>query len=74
MLGHVQRGGTPTAYDRVLATRYGLYASELAHRGAFGTMAALDGAEIRSVQLSDAVAEPKTVPKGLSELAAIVSG
>ncbi len=74
VLGHVQRGGTPTAYDRVLATRYGLYASELAHRGEFGTMAALDGAEIRSVQLCEAVAEPKTVPKGLSELAAIVLG
>jgi 6-phosphofructokinase 1 len=74
VLGHVQRGGTPTAYDRVLATRYGLHASELAHAGRFGTMSSLCGASIVSVPLADAVAEPKLVPKELSELAAIVSG
>ena len=74
VLGHVQRGGTPTAYDRVLATRYGLFASELVHRGEFGRMAALRGAEVVSADLAAAVAEAKTVPKELLELAAIVSG
>ena len=74
MLGHVQRGGTPTAYDRVLATRYGLHASELAHTGQFGKMASLSGAEIRTVDLADAVAKAKTVPEELSALVAIVTG
>ncbi len=74
VLGHVQRGGTPTAYDRVLATRYGLFASELVHRGEFGKMASLAGTEVRAVDLALAVGEPKTVPKQLSDLAAIVSG
>jgi 6-phosphofructokinase 1 len=70
----VQRGGTPTAYDRVLATRYGLFASALVHRAEFGKMASLAGTEIRAVDLALAVDEPKTVPKQLSDLAAIVSG
>ena len=62
VLGHVQRGGTPTARDRVLATRYGLKAADLAHEGRFGAMAALQGDEIVAVPLADAVAELKTVP------------
>ena len=74
VLGHIQRGGTPTSYDRVLATRLGLFASELAHGQQFGKMAALSGAEIVAVELAVAVAEAKTVPKEFSELAAIVSG
>jgi len=74
VLGHTQRGGSPTAHDRVLATRFGLHASELVHAGRFGQMAALVGAEIESVSLGDAVARSKTVPAALSELAAIVSG
>ena len=74
VLGHIQRGGTPTAYDRVLATRYGLFASDLVHRGEFGRMAALYGDEIRSVELAAAVAQAKTVPPELSDLAALVSG
>jgi ATP-dependent phosphofructokinase / diphosphate-dependent phosphofructokinase len=52
-LGHVQRGGTPTATDRVLATRYGVKAAELAITGEFGRMAALHGAEMTSVPLSE---------------------
>ena len=52
-LGHVQRGGTPTATDRVLATRYGVTAAELAIAGKFGRMAALHGAEMTSVPLAD---------------------
>jgi 6-phosphofructokinase 1 len=62
VLGHVQRGGTPTARDRVLATRFGLKAAELAHEGRFGRMAALQGDTIGDVALEDATSELKTVP------------
>jgi phosphofructokinase-like protein len=62
VLGHVQRGGSPTPRDRVLATRYGLKAADLVHEGRFGTMAALHGDEIVDVPLAEAVAELKTVP------------
>jgi ATP-dependent phosphofructokinase / diphosphate-dependent phosphofructokinase len=62
VLGHVQRGGSPTARDRVLATRFGLRAAELVHEGAFGQMASLQGNAIVDVPLADAVAERKTVP------------
>jgi len=61
-LGHVQRGGSPTAYDRVLATRFGLKADELVLRGAWGRMASLRGDVIVDVPLADAVATLKTVP------------
>ena len=69
VLGHVQRGGTPTARDRVLATRYGLKAAELAHTGQFGQMAALHGDDIVAVSLEEATAELKTVPREWSEVA-----
>ncbi len=62
VLGHVQRGGTPTAFDRVLATRLGLAAVDAAHDGEWGTMAALRGTRIELVPLADAVAELRTVP------------
>ncbi|HEV7726791.1 MAG TPA: ATP-dependent 6-phosphofructokinase [Modestobacter sp.] len=62
VLGHVQRGGTPTSFDRVLATRFGLYATIAAHEGHTGQMVALHGTEIRLVPLADAVARLKTVP------------
>jgi 6-phosphofructokinase 1 len=62
VLGHVQRGGTPTAFDRVLATRLGLAAIEAAHAGQWGTMTALHATEIELVQLADAVAEVRRVP------------
>ena len=62
VLGHVQRGGTPTPRDRVLATRYGLKAADLAHEGRFGQMAALRGDRIVDVSLAEATAELKTVP------------
>jgi 6-phosphofructokinase 1 len=62
ILGHVQRGGTPTAYDRVLATRFGWHAVEAVHRGEFGHMTALRGTDIDTVPLADAVATLKTVP------------
>ena len=69
VLGHVQRGGTPTARDRVLATRYGLKAAELVHEGRFGRMAALQGDKIVDVSLADATAELKTVPPDWYEVA-----
>ncbi|EWM12722.1 MULTISPECIES: 6-phosphofructokinase [unclassified Kutzneria] len=62
VLGHVQRGGTPTAYDRVLATRFGLHAVDAIHDGDFGVMVALKGTDIVRVKLSEATAELKTVP------------
>src|SRR4051794_39130134 len=62
VLGHVQRGGTPTSFDRVLATRFGLHATIAAHEGHTGQMVALHGTEIRLVPLADAVAQLKTVP------------
>jgi phosphofructokinase-like protein len=62
VLGHVQRGGTPTPRDRVLATRYGLKAAELAQTGQFGKMAALRGDDIVAVSLEEATAQLKTVP------------
>ena len=62
VLGHVQRGGTPTPRDRVLATRYGLKAADLVHDGRFGQMAALRGDSIVDVSLAEATAELKTVP------------
>jgi ATP-dependent phosphofructokinase / diphosphate-dependent phosphofructokinase len=62
VLGHVQRGGTPTPRDRVLATRYGLKAADLVHERRFGQMAALRGDHIVDVSLAEATAELKTVP------------
>ena len=62
VLGHVQRGGSPTARDRVLATRFGLKAAELAHAGQFGQMAALRGDDVIAVSLEEATAHLKTVP------------
>jgi 6-phosphofructokinase 1 len=61
-LGHVQRGGSPTAYDRVLATRFGLKADDLVINGKWGRMASLRGDSIVDVPLADAVATLKTVP------------
>jgi len=69
VLGHIQRGGTPTARDRILATRYGLKAADLVHEGRWGTMAALRGDDIVEVPLRDAVAELKTVPPEYYEAA-----
>ena len=61
VLGHVQRGGTPTPRDRVLATRFGLKAADLALAGEFGQMAALRGKDVVAVSLEEATAELKTV-------------
>jgi phosphofructokinase-like protein len=69
VLGHVQRGGSPTPRDRVLATRYGLKAADLVHEERWGTMAALQGDSIVEVPLADAVAELKTVPSAWYDVA-----
>ncbi|MGA1839143.1 MAG: 6-phosphofructokinase [bacterium] len=73
-LGHVQRGGTPTAYDRVLGTRYGIRAIDLVHEGKFGYMAALRGNKIVDVALSEAVGTLKTVDMDLFEVAKVFFG
>lgn len=65
ILGHVQRGGTPTAFDRVLATRFGVSAIDAVHEGAFGHMVALQAGEIVRVPLSVAVGELKLVDPAL---------
>ena len=74
ILGHIQRGGTPTAYDRFLATRFGLKALELAHEGQWGQMAALSCGEIVAVPLSEALRETKKVPPELFEAAEVFFG
>ncbi len=74
VLGHVQRGGTPTPRDRILATRYGLKAADLVHEERWGTMAALQGDAIVDVPLRDAVAELKTVPPEHYEAAKVFFG
>jgi len=74
VLGHVQRGGTPTAFDRVLATRFGLHAVGAANDGAWGKMTALRSTNIEMVDLVDAVAELKTVPPALYREAEVFFG
>jgi len=61
ILGHIQRGGTPTAFDRVLATRFGVAAIDAVHDGAFGQMVALQAGEIVRVPLTAGVGQPKLV-------------
>jgi 6-phosphofructokinase 1 len=74
ILGHVLRGGTPTAYDRVLATRFGIAAIDAVHDGAFGTMVALRGDTIERVSIADAVRELKTVDPALLGVAGVFFG
>lgn len=74
VLGHIQRGGTPTAYDRVLGTRYGVKAMELIIEGNFGQMASLRGNDVVSAPLEKVVGALKTVPKELYNLAQIFCG
>jgi 6-phosphofructokinase 1 len=61
VLGHIQRGGSPSAFDRVLATRYGLGAIDMVHRGEFGRMAALRSNKIVSIPLLEAISRNRTV-------------
>jgi phosphofructokinase-like protein len=74
VLGHIQRGGTPTAFDRVLATRFGVAAIDAADARRWGTMPALKGNRIELVQLADAVAELRTVSEADYEVAESLIG
>jgi len=65
VLGHVQRGGTPIAFDRSLATRFGARATQLVAEGSFGRMVALTGGTVSDIPLSDAVSVLKTVPEAV---------
>nr|MDT0665506.1 ATP-dependent 6-phosphofructokinase [Micromonospora sp. DSM 115978] len=65
VLGHVQRGGTPTAFDRWLATRFGLHAVDAVSEGASGVMVALRGTQIERIPISEATGELKLVPESL---------
>ena len=69
VLGHIQRGGTPSAFDRMLATRYGIGAIDMVHRGEFGQMAALRGNKIVSVPLAEAIASNRKVDQEIIDVA-----
>ena len=69
VLGHIQRGGSPSAFDRVLATRYGLGAIDMVHRGEFGHMAALRGNKIVSVPLAEAISANRKVDREIIDAA-----
>lgn len=74
VLGYVQRGGSPTAYDRVLATRLGVHAVEMALRGEFGRMAALKGTEITSVSLEEVADKEKVIDEEIYKTAEVFFG
>ena len=74
ILGHVQRGGTPVAFDRVLATRFGVSAMRAAQAGRFGVMVALRGTDIVEVPLADALRDPKLLDPSLYETAELFFG
>ncbi len=69
VLGHIQRGGSPSAFDRMLATRYGIGAIDMVHKGEFGCMVALRGNQIVSVPLQEAINRTKLVGDDLVEVA-----
>ena len=74
VLGHLQRGGSPSAFDRMLATRYGIGAIDLVKQGRFGLMVGLKGNQITSVPLLDVVGKRKTVDPELYEVAKVFFG
>lgn len=74
VLGHIQRGGSPTAFDRVLGTRFGVHAVELVKEKKFGRMVSLRGREIKEVLLAEAVRQLKTVDKKFYQVARIFFG
>jgi 6-phosphofructokinase 1 len=67
-LGHTQRGGTPTAFDRMLATRYGIAAIDLVHQGGFGQLVVLKGTKITSIPIADAISTNRTVGEDLFDV------
>jgi 6-phosphofructokinase 1 len=74
VLGHIQRGGSPTAHDRVLASRFGVHACDMVARGEFGRMAALRGNEVTSIPLADATRTLKRVPAEYFDVARVFFG
>ena len=74
VLGHIQRGGSPTAFDRVLGTRFGVKAVELVLAGQFGMMVSLQGSEVTAIPLERATGALKTVDPKLYEIAKIFFG
>jgi len=74
ILGHIQRGGSPTAFDRILATRFGVTAVDLIERGEFGKMVALRGKDIVGVELGKAVLETRTIDDELVRMAEVFFG
>ena len=74
VLGHLQRGGTPTAFDRILATRYGIHAIDLVHQEEFGKMVAIRGDKIISIELKDVIGKRKSVSSELLEVAKVFFG
>ena len=69
VLGHIQRGGSPSAFDRVLASRYGIGAIDLVHKGEFGMMVALRGNDIVSIPLTEAINKNRLVDQALIDVA-----
>src|SRR5215472_3950525 len=69
VLGHIQRGGSPTAFDRMLATRYGVGAIDLVHQGEFGNMVVLRGTDIVTIPLKEALSRTRTVGQDLIDVA-----
>jgi 6-phosphofructokinase 1 len=74
VLGHLQRGGSPTAFDRILATRFGIGAVDLVHEEKFGCMIAIKGNKIVSVPLKDVIGKRKTVDLELYDIASVFFG
>jgi 6-phosphofructokinase len=74
ILGHIQRGGTPTAFDRVLATRFGIAAIDAVDDGDYGKMVSLRGTDIVRVQIAEAVGKLKTLDQELFETAEVFFG
>ncbi len=74
VLGYIQRGGSPTAFDRVLATRFGVHAIDLINRGEYGNMVALHGTKIEPVALSNVINKIKTIDQELIDTAEVFFG
>ncbi len=74
VLGYIQRGGTPTAFDRLIGTRFGVKAVELIKEGKFGKMVSLQNNKVRFVDIKDAVQQRKSIDKDLYEIAKVFSG
>jgi len=74
VLGHIQRGGAPSAYDRVLATRLGMAAVDAVYEGAWGSMVTLRGTDIKTVSIAEAVGSLNRVPPSRYDEAKILFG